>query len=85
MRIQTENGSKINQSHLPANRLHTSRLIISRIMKVMLAARRRTKPTSTTLELSRHRYALTPMIPVTKSDKERKLVTADTTSILGVG
>ena len=40
---------------------------------------------STTLELSMHRYALTPRTPVTRKDNERKLVMVDTTSILGVG
>ena len=76
---------KNNQVHLPANRLPASRLIASRVMRTTVADRRRTRPTSTALELSRHRYALTPKIPVTSNDKERKLVMVDTTSVLGAG
>ena len=54
-------------------------------MRAVLVDRRRIKATSTTLELSRHRYALTPRTPVTRNDKEKKLVMVDRTSILGVG
>ena len=72
----------IRQDYSPANRLPASRSATSTIIRTTLVDRRRTKPTSTTLELSRHRYALTPKIPVTSNDKERKPVMVDTTSIL---